>query len=86
MLYTSKESLERVEIRFKFKKYDFFGKKIEKLRKKMIFSKKSIFLHLNLNSTCSKLSFEVHNIGFAQNFQIFNFLPINFPLITSFIL
>ena len=45
----------------------------------MIFSNKSIVLHLNLNSTCSKLSFEVNNIGFAKNFQIFNFLPISFP-------
>ena len=78
MLYTSKESLEHVEFRFRMKKYDL-------LKKKLIFSKESTFLHLNLNSTCSKLSFEVHNIGFAQNFQIFNFLPINFPSITNFI-
>ena len=60
-------------------------KKNQKLKKFWFFSKKSIFLHLNLNSTCSKLSFEVHNIGFAQNFQIFNFLPINFPSMTNFI-
>ena len=60
-------------------------KKNQKIEKEIDFFKKSIFLHLNLNSTCSKLSFEVHNIGFAQNFQIFNFLPINFSLMTNFI-
>ena len=38
------------------------------------------FFILNMNSTCSKLSFEVHNIGFAQNFQIFNFLTYEFSI------
>ena len=60
------------------------GKK-SKNWKYWFFQRKTNFLHLNLNSTCSKLSFEVHNVGFAQNFQIFTFLPINFPLMTNFI-
>ena len=57
----------------------------KKLKKNWFFQRKSNFLHLNLNFKCSKLSFEVHNVGFAQNFQIFTFLPINFPLMTNFI-
>ena len=44
-------------------------KKNQKLKKFWFFSKKPIYLHMNLNSTCSKLSFEVHNIGFAQNLE-----------------
>ena len=77
--------IEKKEIYFPTPKGPPFGKKIEKLKKIWFFQKKSIFLHLNLNSTCSKLSFEVHNIGIAQNFQIFNFLPINFSSMTNFI-
>ena len=56
----------------KFEKIDFF-------------QRKSKFLHLNMSSTHSKLSFEVPKIGFAQNFHIFTFLPINFPSMTNFI-
>ena len=66
-------------------RFDTKGSPLRKIGKILIFSKKSILLHLNLNSTCSKLSFEVHNIGIAQNFQIFNFLPINFSSMTNFI-
>ncbi len=32
------------------------------------------FFFLNLNSTCSQLSFEVHNVSVAQNLKILNFL------------
>ena len=56
-----------------------------KIEKNWFFQRKSNFLHLNLNSTYSKLSFEVHNIDFAQNFQIFTFLTINFPSMINFI-
>ena len=76
--------IEKKEIYVPTPKVPPFGKKIEKL-KFLFFSKKSIFLHLNLNFTCSKFSFEVHNIGFAQIFQIFNFFPINFSSMTNFI-
>ena len=34
---------------------------------------KSYFLLLNLNSTCSQLSFEVYNVSVAQNLKIRNF-------------
>ena len=116
MLYTSKESLEHVEFRFRMKKYDFLKKKhkfwnfsdfdpkggpfalLIWTRKNcqwiplglwicfsMVFFKKSYFFILNLNSTCSKLFFDVHNIGSAQNFQIFTFLAITFPLMITFI-
>ena len=37
---------------------------------------KSYFFKLNLNSTCSKLSFEVHNVSVAQKLKFFDFLPI----------
>ena len=37
---------------------------------------KSYFLWLNLNSTCSKLSFEVHNVSVAQKLKNLDFLPI----------
>ena len=49
-------------------------------------SKKAYYLYLNLNSTCSYLSFEVCNICFPQNFQIFIFLAMKFPSKTTFIL
>ena len=38
---------------------------------------KSYFLWLNLNSTCSKLSFEVHNVSVAQKLKNFDFLLID---------
>ena len=36
---------------------------------------KSYFFWLNLNSTCSKLSFEVHNVSVAQKLKNFDFWP-----------
>ena len=39
---------------------------------------KSYFFWLNLNSTCSKLSFEVHNVSVAQKLKNFDFLPMKF--------
>ena len=39
---------------------------------------KSNFFKLNLNSTCSKLSFEVHNVSVAQKLKFFDFLPWKF--------
>ena len=62
-----------------------FGKKNQKFEKIDFFQRKSKFLHLNMSSTHSKLSFEVQNRGFAQIFQIFTFLPTNFPSMTNFI-
>ena len=53
--------------------------------KNCFFFKKSNFFKLNLNSTCSKLSFKVHNIEFVQNFEIFIFLAKNFSSMTNFI-
>ena len=50
------------------------------------FAKKSYYFCLNLNSTCSQLTFEVYNNCFFQNFQIFIFLAMKFPSITTFIL
>ena len=57
-------------------------KKIEKID---FFQRKSNFLHLNMSSTRSKLSFEVQKRGFAQIFQIFTFLPTKFTSMTNFI-
>ena len=62
-----------------------FGKKIKKLKKLIFFQRKSNFLHLNMSSTRSKLSFEVQKRGFAQIFQIFTFLPTKFTSMTNFI-
>ena len=56
-----------------------------KIEKNWFCQRKSNFSHLNLISTCSKLFFEVHNIGFSQKFQIFTFLPMNFSLIINLI-
>ena len=39
---------------------------------------KSYFFKLILNSTCSKLSFEVHNVSVAQKLKFFDFLPRKF--------
>ena len=49
------------------------------------FLNKPYFFNLYLNSTCSQLSFDVHNIHFAQIFQIFNFFAIRFSSMTNFI-
>ena len=45
----------------------------QKSKKNPIFPQKSYFFFLNLNSTCSQLSFEVHNVSVAQNLKIRNF-------------
>ena len=37
------------------------------------FSNKSYFFNLNLHFACSELSFDVYNMSFGQNFQIFIF-------------
>ena len=60
-------------------------KKWKTLEKIIFFSRKSYFFNLNLNSTCSKLSFEVHKMHFAQNFKIFIYLAINILSVTNFI-
>ena len=44
-----------------------------KKSKKAFFCCKSYFFYLNMNSTCSQLSFEVSNMSVAQNFSIFTF-------------
>ena len=51
----------------------------------IFFSNKSYSLNLNLISTCSKLSFEVHDMGFAQNLKFFISLAIDFPFMINFI-
>ena len=56
---------------------------MRKIQKLVFFFKKSYFLNLNLNFICFQLFFELHNISFAQNFQIFIFLAIKFPLMTN---
>ena len=63
----------------KFRLEDTWSSKIltrnsEKSKKNPIFPQKSYFFFLNLNSTCSQLSFEVHNVSVAQNLKIQNFL------------
>ena len=47
-----------------------FDAKFAKMEKNPIFPDKSYFFFLNLNSTCSQLSFEVHNVSVAQNLKI----------------
>ena len=75
----------------KNKKNTFFccdtnAKKFENLTKKKTFFKKINFFKLNLNSTHFKLFLKVHNIEFAQNFEVFIFLAMNFSSMTNFIL
>ena len=75
---------------WKMKKKYFFcfdtkGKLFLKNWKNWIFFQKSNCFKLNLNSTCSKLFFKVHNIEFVQNFEFFIFLAINFSLLSNFI-
>ena len=55
-----------------------FYTKIKKNQKMHFFCSKSYFFYLNINSTCSQLSFEVSNMSVAQNFSIFNFFLSNF--------
>ena len=45
----------------------------QKSKKNPFFPEKYYFFLLNLNSTCSQLSFEVHNVSVAQNSKIQNF-------------
>ena len=50
------------------------------------FSNKSYFFNLNLHFTCSELSFEVYNMSFGENFQIFIFyyrIPINNQVLSA---
>ena len=43
-------------------------RKLKKSEKIFFFCWKLYFFYLNLNCTCSQLSFEVYNIYIAQNF------------------
>ena len=52
--------------------------KIEKIGKNIFFARNCTFFYLNLNCTCSQLSFEVYNIYIAQNFKFQLFLPWKF--------
>ena len=45
------------------------SRNLKKSKKIQFFSMKSYFLLLNLNSTCSQLSFEVYNVSVAQNLK-----------------
>ena len=47
--------------------------KNQKNQKRHFFCCKSYFFYLNMNSTCSQLSFEVSNMSVAQNFSNFTF-------------
>ena len=51
--------------------------KILKSEKYPFFSRKSYFFYLNLNFTCSQLSFEVYNVFVAQNLKFCLFLTRN---------
>ena len=46
-----------------------FEKKILKIIFFQFFCNKSYFFYLNLNFTCSELSFDVYNMSFGQNFK-----------------
>ena len=50
------------------------SRNLKKSKKIQFFSMKSYFLLLNLNSTCSQLSFEVYNVSVAQNLKFCIFL------------
>ena len=50
-----------------------FYTKIKEIKKGIFFYCKSYFFYLNINSTCSQLSFEVSNMSVAQNFLFFTF-------------
>ena len=54
----------------------------QKSKKNPIFPVKSYFFFLNLNSTCSQLSFEVHNVSVAQNWKFLIFCLGNFLSMT----
>ena len=53
-------------------------RKLKKSEKKFFFARNCTFFYLNLNCTCSQLSFEVYNIYIAQNFKFRLFLPWKF--------
>ena len=65
----------------------FFKKIFWKFEKRIFFfSNKSYFFNLNLHFTCSELSFEVYNMSFGENFQIFIFyyrIPINNQVLSA---
>ena len=69
----------------KFKKFDvenFWGssslrRKSENFEIFRFFTNKPYFFKLNLNCTCSQLSFEVHNTLETQNFENFEFFSYN---------
>ena len=79
------EKLKKTILPFWHQRVPPLGKKSKKLDF-CFFSKKSYYFYLNLNSTCSWLSFDVYNICFSQNFHVFTFLAMKFPWITTFIL
>ena len=58
------------------------SRNLKKSKKIQFFSMKSYFLLLNLNSTCSQLSFEVYNVSVAQNLKFQLFLDENFSWVT----
>ena len=51
--------------------------KLEKIKKNIFFTNKPYFFKLNLNCTCSQLSFEVHCSIETQNFWNFEFFYYN---------
>ena len=59
---------------------------LEKNKKKYFFPQKSYCFYLNLNFTCSQLSFEVYNTCFDENFQFFIFSSYEISIDTTFIL
>ena len=68
------------------KKHDFknfrpastMTRKLKKLKKKIIFSKKLYFFLVNLNCTCSQVSFEVYIVSVGQNLEILTFFARKF--------
>ena len=51
----------------------------------MVFFQKITLFQLESEFSMFLAFFELHNISFAQNFQIFIFLAIKFPSMTNFI-
>ena len=62
-----------------------FRKKSKKF-KFFVFFNKIMFFLLESEVDMFLAFFEVYNICFAQNFKFFIFLPLKFPMITTFIL
>ena len=79
--FNNQQDLAKPFFRFFFKSWRNFASKVlgpdakfGKLKKRIqFFYNKSYFLQLNMNSTCSQLSFEVYKVSVAQNlkFRIF---------------